>query len=206
MIFPKRKKMRRAWIGAILAMIALAAALMLWLPSRTVSMAAAAPDDMAGYFRKAGVIKIPRIPPPVDFALADLNGRQVRLSDFKDRVVLLSFWTTWCPDCRVEMPALENLHQRFKDRAFVMLAVDLRESSKTVQHFFDDQRLSFTALLDNDGQVARSFGIRSIPTTFIIDQGGGMIGKAIGSRKWDGSAVVALFEQLIDNPPDHPVK
>jgi len=205
MIPPKSKMAWRMRTGAVLAMTALIAVLIFWLPARPIPSADAEPAEIGRYFKKAGVIQIPRIPPPMDFALADLSGATLRLSDLKGKVVILNFWTTWCPDCRVEMPAMEKLYQRFKERGVVMLAVDLREPPKIVRQFFESHKLSFTALLDSDGQVGRSFGIRSIPTTFIIDQSGGIIGKAIGSRKWDSSAVAALFELLLDNPPDdHP--
>ena len=198
----KRKMSLRVWTGAALIMAVLTAGLLLWRPPRPASSADAPTADMDRYFKKAGVIQIPRIPPPVDAVLTDLNGGQRLLSEFKGKVVVLNFWTTWCSDCRVEMPAMEKLYQHFEGRGFAMLAVDLRESPKTVQHFFDTHKLSFTALIDNDGQVGRSFGIRSIPTTFIIDQSGGIVGKVLGSLKWDDSAAVALFERLISNPPD----
>jgi peroxiredoxin len=193
---------RHFCICSALAITFLVTGLMVWLPSLPVSPAGAAQEDPDRYFQKLGIIKIPRIPPPEDFILADLDGRQVRLSDFKGKVVLLVFWTTWCPDCRIEMPALEKLHQRFKDRAFALVAVDLRESQTSVQKFFSNHNLSFTALLDSNGQVGHRFGIRSIPTAIILDQDGAMIGRAIGSRKWDGSAAAAFFEQLINILPN----
>ncbi len=180
----------------------LAAALIWGLACRPAHAADAAQAQVDHYFQKLGMIKIPRIPPPEDFVLPDLDGRQVRLSDFNGRIVLLDFWTTWCPDCRLEMPLLEKLHRRFKDRDFTLLAVDLRESPKAVRHFFSSLELSFTALLDSQGEVGRRFGIRSIPTAFIIDRDGAIIGKAIGSRKWDDSAATALFERLLGNPPE----
>jgi len=195
----------RLWFQAALAVTALFAGLIVWLPSLPASSTGATSEDSDRYLKKLGIIKIPHIPPPVDFVLSDLNGRQVRLSDFKGKVVLLDFWTTWCPDCRIEMPALEKLHQRLKDRAFVLLAVDLRESQKSVRQFFSSHKLSFTALLDGNGQVGQSFGIRSIPTAFILDQDGAMIAKAIGSRKWGRPGAAALFEQLINTLPNPPV-
>jgi peroxiredoxin len=201
-------RIKRPWrtrVPAALAVVALAAAILLWLDYLPFSSAAAAPDEIDRGFDKLGIIKIRRLPPPEDFTLADLNGRQVRLSDFKGKVVFLNFWTTWCPQCRLEMPALEKLHQRFKDRAFVMLAVSLRERKSTVEQFFERQRLNYTALLDSDGRVGLKFGIRSIPTSIIIDRRGAMIAKAIGSRPWDSDAAMALFERLIDNPPDRRV-
>lgn len=183
-------------MAAVLILPVLAAVLV----SGPATQADSTQDDADRYFKKLGIIKIPPIPPPDDFALPDLNGRQVRLSDFKGKVVLLDFWTTWCPECRIEMPSLEKLHQRFKDRDFALLAVDLRESQTLVREFFRKLSLSFTALLDSNGQVGRSFGIRSIPTAFIINRDGALIGKAIGSRNWEGDTATALFDRLLETP------
>ena len=201
MITSKKKNYRRAGIAAVLAVGALVAAAGLWLPGLPFSSADTATDSADHYFQKLGIIRLNRIPPPVDFVLADLKGRTVRLSDFTGKVVFLNFWTTWCPECRVEIPALEKLYQHFKDRDFTMLAVTLRESETTVRQYVHQEKLNFKALLDSDGRVGRRFGIRSIPTTIIIDQDGAMIGKGIGSREWDSPAAKALFDYLINHPP-----
>jgi peroxiredoxin len=176
---------------------ALVAAMMLWLPHLFYPSVAAATDDIDHDFDELGIVNIHRLPPPMDFVLADLHGRRVRLSDFKGKVVFLNFWTTWCPQCRVELPALEKLDRRFRNRAFAMLAVSLGEPASKVSRFVKRQKLSFRVLLDTDGRVGRRFGIHSIPTTIIIDQNGAMIGKAIGSRPWDSPAALTLFEQLL---------
>jgi peroxiredoxin len=195
------------WAGLAAALAIIAVAVM-WLPDRFYPSDAAIaasedviPDSVDRYFQQLGIIKLHRIPPPMDPVLADLTGRRVRLSDFSGKVVFLNFWTTWCPECRIEMPALEKLYRHFKDRGLIMLAVSLRESKSKVAKFMQREKLTFPALLDSDGRVGRRFGIRSIPTTILIDQEGAMVGKAIGSREWDSSAAMALFEHLITHPP-----
>jgi peroxiredoxin len=138
----------------------------------------------------------------VNFELEDLKGHRVQLSDFTGKVVFLHFWATWCSECRIEMSMLERLYQHFKGREFAMLAVSLRESESRVSQYVNREKLNFSTLLDSDGRVGRRFGIRSIPTTIIINQGGAMIGKIIGSRNWNSPAAMALFEQLIKHPPE----
>lgn len=197
----KKRLDPKVWIGLVLVIVVLVIGMNARLFPLMVSQAASTSAQAAPLYEKLGIAAIPRIPPPVDFLLAGPNGRNVRLSGLKGKVVMLNFWTTWCPDCRKEMPGLEKLHQAFQGRPFTLLAVDLRESPKTVRAFFDKNNLSFTALLDRDGTVARRFGIRSIPTTFLIDQEGAIIGKAVGSRPWDSRKAVALVEHLIANPP-----
>lgn len=153
-------------------------------------------------FKQLRIIPMPGIAPPADIALKDVSGRMVRVSDFRGKIVFLNFWTTWCGDCKVEMPEMEKLHRALKDKDFVMLAVDLQESAATVKAFFNSYRLTFTALLDSEGRFGRRFGVRSIPTTFILNKAGGMIGKAIGSRPWGDEPARDLFESL-SNTPDN---
>lgn len=145
-----------------------------------------------------GILKTPFPAAPVDISLQNINGRTIRLSDFRGKVVFLNFWTTWCAECRVEMPAMEALHQKFKDKNFAMVSINLQEPAWLVKEFFQNKKLTFTALLDSSGDVGKQFGLRGIPATFIFDQEGKIIGKALGSRKWNSKKSIALFEHLIN--------
>ena len=80
-----------------------------------------------------------------------------------------------------------------------MVTINLQESVSQVKQFFKDFKLTFTALLDSDGGVGAHFMITAIPTTFILDKKGIIIGKVMGPREWDSKAAIALFENLIDN-------
>ena len=151
-----------------------------------------------GLFRKMEIIEIPHISPPVDFSLPDVNGQQVTLSDFKGKIVFLNFWTTWCPECRIEMPSMEKLHRKLKGKDFEMIAVNLQEPALRVKDFLKKYPLTFTILLDSKGKIGPQFGIRAVPTTFILDKNGGIIGRALGSRPWDSKESMALFEHLIN--------
>ena len=163
-------------------------------------MAAPAPDPATQrLFRNMGIISIPHIAPPVDFQLKDLDGNTVRLSDFKGKIVFLNFWASWCPECRYEMPAMEKLYTHFKDRDFAMVAINLNEPAAIVEKYFRVNKLTFITLLDSINELGGPFGIRGIPTTFIIDRDGGIIGRAVGSRRWDSKKSIALFERLINS-------
>jgi len=87
-------------------------------------------------FRKMGVLSIPHIAEAIDFTLKDLNGNPVRISDFRGNIVLLNFWTTWCPECRIEMPSMQKLHSRFKDNNFVLVSISIKETAAEVRSFF----------------------------------------------------------------------
>lgn len=150
-------------------------------------------------FSIVGVIKVPPAEDPVKINLKDMNGKNTSLSDFKGKIVFLNFWTTWCPTCRIEMPSMEKLHQKLKNKDFAMVTINLQESASQVKAFFEEFKLTFTALLDSTGEVSASFGIRAIPTTYILDKTGRIIGLVSGPREWDSKAAIALFENLIDN-------
>jgi len=150
-------------------------------------------------FSIVGVIKVPPAKDPVRINLKDMNGKNISLSDFKGKIVFLNFWTTWCPTCRIEMPSMEKLHQKLKNKDFAMVTINLQESASQVKSFFEEFKLTFTALLDPTGEIGALFGIRAIPTTYILDKTGKIIGMVNGPREWDSKASITLFENLIDN-------
>ncbi len=156
-------------------------------------------QELDRLFSDMGVSKITDLTDPVEITLNDPNGQQISLSDFRGKIVFINFWTTWCLACVIEMPSMEKLHQKFRDKDFVMLAINLQESASKVLAFFKEYKLTFTALLDTTGDVGAGYGIRAIPTTFILDKKGRLIGKVFGPRQWDGSDSTALFEYLTDS-------
>jgi len=146
-----------------------------------------------------GATKNPFNKDPREVKLQNTTGRFVRLDDFRGKIVLLNFWTTWCPSCITEMPSMEKLHRKLFGKNFALVTVNIKESAAQVKAFFDKNNLSFAALLDTTGEVSIEFGIRAIPTSFIIDKSGKIIGQISGPREWDSRKSVALFEQLADN-------
>ena len=150
-------------------------------------------------FSDLGVLPIPPDTDPLEIKLEDPNGRPISLSEFRGKIVFINFWTTWCLACVIEMPSMEKLHQTFKDKDFVMVAINLQESASRVKQFYKEYKLTFTTLLDTTGDVGAGLGIRSIPTTFILDKNGRIIGKALGPREWEGKKSIALFEYLTDS-------
>ncbi|WP_299976728.1 TlpA disulfide reductase family protein [Desulfobacula sp.] len=149
-------------------------------------------------FKSLGIIKLAGIAPPASHDLMDIDGNPAKLSDFQGKIVFLNFWTTWCPDCVDEMPDIEKLHQKIKSKEFIIIAVDLKESKKKVKKFIKKHTLTYKILLDKKGDMGRVFGIRSIPTTFILNRQGGLIGKAMGARNWDSRKSLDLFEYLLE--------
>jgi thiol-disulfide isomerase/thioredoxin len=169
--------------------------LAIFYPFGAETLAGTDSGELDRLFSDMGVIKSANAL-PVEIRLMDMNGRPVRISDYRGKIVFLNFWTTWCFDCRIEMPHMEKLHQSFKDKEFAMVTINLQESPAQVKQFFKNFKLTFTALLDSDGVVGAHFRITSIPTSFILDREGIIIGKVMGPRKWGGKRAFALFEHL----------
>ncbi|MDP2647255.1 MAG: redoxin family protein [Desulfobacterales bacterium] len=156
-------------------------------------------DTLDKLYQDLSIVKIPAVMPPTDMAITDLEENPVKLSIFKGRVVFLNFWASWCDACRVEMPSMEKLHQKFKDKDFSMVAVDLQEPAALVKNFFAAYKLTFLPLLDSNGQMSAAFGIHTIPTTFVLNRQGRVIGKAVGARDWYSKASLAFFEHLVES-------
>ena len=107
-----------------------------------------------------------------DFALRDLRGNEVCLSEYRGRKVLLTFWATWCGPCRLEMPAFEDRYQELKDDNFIVLGVNYDEPVEDVRTFRDELGLSFPLLLDPGGSVQRLYRIRGYPSSIFVDPQG----------------------------------
>jgi peroxiredoxin len=173
---------------------------MMLAPALAPGAAAAAPD-MEALFERAGVAPSERTLEAPDFALPDLSGDTVRLSDYAGRVVLLNFWATWCRPCVKEMPALERLEARMKDRGLTVLAVSLdMVEAREVAVFVQGYGWGLPVLLDPLTEVGDAYGIRVMPTTYLIGRDGTILGRSFGAREWDGAEAAALMESLLRAP------
>ena len=129
----------------------------------------------------------------------DLRGEEKDLSTLTGKVTFLTFWTTWCPSCSVEMPALQKLYARYQDQGFQILAVNIEESAAKVIKYFKAKGLTYDSFLDPRGQLARRLGAWSIPNTLIIDRQGVILGRVVGPRDWDSPEAHKLLELLLTN-------
>lgn len=132
-----------------------------------------------------------------DATFFDLNGKEVKLSDYKGKVIFLNLWATWCPPCRKEMPEMEKLNEKFKNKNFVMLAVSVGEDNKTVKNFLSKNRYTFPIFTDNKRDIETKYSTGSIPTTYIIDKNGNILAQFIGARDWYSKEAISLIEKLL---------
>lgn len=110
--------------------------------------------------------------PAPDFALSTPDGETVRLADFRGQPVLVNFWATWCPPCKIEMPDLEQLYQKYRDQGFEIIAVDQKETPAAVKKYFDDMGLSFQPVIDSTGEIFNLYRVVALPTSYFIDANG----------------------------------
>lgn len=115
-----------------------------------------------------------------DFSLKDMNGKTVRLSDYKGKVVLLEFWATWCPPCRASVPGLEKLHKEYKDKGVVLLAVSMDEGGdEEVRSYIRESGITYTVLKGTE-EVAVQYQVRSIPLLLVLNKEGKISKRYIG--------------------------
>jgi len=140
----------------------------------------------------------PPLPAP-PFSLPDMDGASHALSDYRGRVVMLNFWATWCPPCRHEMPSMERLYAKFKDRGLEVVAVNQWEDPDLVFEFTGRLSLSptFPILFDRESRIAEQYGVKGLPTTYLLDRDGNIRFQAIGGREFDHPEVEALIEGLL---------
>lgn len=108
-----------------------------------------------------------------DFMLASTDGQQFRLSSLRGQPVVLNFWATWCPPCRAEMPALEELWRRSTSGGVIVLGVNQGERADVIERFARGTvNTTFPLLLDTQQEVGKRYGVRALPTTFFVDADG----------------------------------
>ena len=136
--------------------------------------------------------------PSINFKLENIEGTEKELTDYRGKVVFLNFWATWCGPCRYEMPSMEKLYKEFKNDGLEILAINLGESAPDVGEFMEEYKLSFPALLDTDRSISLKYGVRSIPTTYLIGRDGNILGMVVGAREWDSDAIKQLFREILE--------
>ena len=116
------------------------------------------------------------------FSLRTLDGKVITSRDLKGKVVVIDFWATWCPPCRAEIPGFVELYNKYRDRGVQIVGVALDREDK-VREFVRGFGVNYPVGVDAGGRLARGFGgIRSIPTTFVLDKAGRVYQKYVGYR------------------------
>jgi peroxiredoxin len=129
--------------------------------------------------------------PAPDLTLNDLNGRKVNLSDYRQQIVLINNWATWCPPCKEEMPTLLKYFNAHSDQGFLLIGIEAGDPVEDVVKFVDEYGLIFPVLLDPNNKSLIAFHNASLPSSYVIDHSGNVI------LAWTGPISQAMLEKYL---------
>lgn len=133
---------------------------------------------------------------PPQFVLSDLKGKKTAFpDDFKGKVVVIRFWTAVCGYCVREMPTIDAVYAKYRDRGLVVLAINVGQSKELVVTFLANLKISYPVLLDSYSVIAKKYGVESTPMTFIVDKKGIIRGKFIGEV--EGKAYEKMIMKML---------
>jgi len=138
------------------------------------------------------------VAPTPEFSLANSEGKKISLKDFRGKTLFLNFWATWCEPCREEMPAMEKLYQEYKNKNFVVLAINVKDRKQEALAFVKELKLTYPVAFDPDAEVASLYGAWGLPTTYLIGPKGEGLARGWGPAQWYSPAARNLFKELLE--------
>ena len=150
-------------------------------------------------FERAGVTELREGHRTPALRLPRLDGGVGALDEHRERLVVVNFWATWCEPCTAEMPTLEALWRRYRERGLVVLGVSVDRGAPRIllEPYVARLGLSFPILLDADMAASRAWRVHGLPATFVVRPGGEAVGMAHGAREWDSAEMRALLERFL---------
>ncbi len=133
-----------------------------------------------------------------NFKLKSLDGEMVELKSLRGKIVVIDFWATWCPPCRITLPLMNKIYEKTRGKDVEVFGISTdRISSEKVKEFVKKNKISMPILHDRNGTVSRKYGIRGIPAMFIIDQQGDIYDRRVGADQLLDKKVLKKIDQLL---------
>lgn len=110
--------------------------------------------------------------PAPNFTLKSLRGENLKLSEHRGEVVLVSFWATWCGVCKQQMPKINEIYVRYRDEGFTVFAINVDKDRQKVNTWLRGMRVAFPILFDVDQSVSEKYEVADMPSTYILDRDG----------------------------------
>tara|TARA_B100000029_G_scaffold442556_1_gene461045 strand:+ start:715 stop:1221 length:507 start_codon:yes stop_codon:yes gene_type:complete len=121
-----------------------------------------------------------KLRPAPDFNLTSFDGQRLQLSDFRGRVVILNFWASWCPPCRIEAPVLQRAADRLEERGVTVLGIDVWDDPSSATQFLNEVGVTYLNAEDTTREIPVEYGVTGLPETFIINTRGVLVARWIG--------------------------
>ncbi len=133
-----------------------------------------------------------------EIELPDLQGRHHSLTEYRGNILLVQFWATYCTPCRTEMPTMNRLLEKMRNKPFKIVTVNMGESPEQVRQFLREVPVDFPVLMDSDGSTLGRWKVFAAPANFILDKQGKIIFTLYGAIEWDSDEMVGRLTALIE--------
>jgi peroxiredoxin len=132
-----------------------------------------------------------------DFVLKAMDGRNLRMSEFRGQVVLVNFWARWAGDCRQEMPALDRINTTYQRAGLVILGVSVDEDVDRAREFAGAMKVSYPIMFDRGSSIGRDYQLQNMPMTYLVDRSGVIRYMSVGFKRGDERAYLDHIRELL---------
>ena len=134
--------------------------------------------------------------------LQDKEGEVYRLESYRDKVLVVNFWASWCTPCVRELPGLNRLRQEFGGQPFEIFGVNVAEPPNRLKRFLKRNPIDFPVLYDRESEAFYAWNVKGLPTSFVIDREGRIRYQVRGAIEWDDAETIGIIESLLGNPAE----
>lgn len=126
-----------------------------------------------------------------------LTGENIRLADYRGKVIFLDFWASWCPPCLVSLPAYQRMYEEYGSDDWMLIAINVDEDTEDGQFFLEDNPVTYPSIADPEGDIGIPYKLRSLPVSFLIDQNGNIVERYRGFEPGDEAVIWQAIQNLL---------